>query len=42
MEIEGMYVPVVYDEFSTRRVLVTEYIGGSTLNDVLNRLDDPD
>lgn len=42
MDIEGMYVPVVYDEFSTRRVLVTEYIGGSTLNDVLNRLDDPD
>ncbi len=41
MDIEGMYVPVVYDEFSTRRVLVTEYIGGSTLNDVLNRLDDP-
>jgi ubiquinone biosynthesis protein len=42
MDIEGMYVPVVYDELSTRRVLVTEYIGGSTLNDVLNRLDDPD
>jgi ubiquinone biosynthesis protein len=41
MEIEGMYVPLVYDELSTRRVLVTEYVEGSTLNDVLNHLDDP-
>jgi len=42
MDIEGMYVPLVYDEFSTGRVLVTEYISGFTLNDVLNHLDDPD
>ena len=42
MEIEGMYVPVVYDELSTRRVLVTEYVDGYTLNDVLNHLDDAD
>jgi ubiquinone biosynthesis protein len=42
MDIEGMYVPLVYDEFSTSRVLVTEYVDGSTLNDVLNHLDDPD
>jgi len=42
MEIEGMYVPVVYDELSTGRVLVTEYISGYTLNDLLNHLDDPE
>ena len=42
MDIEAMYVPLVYDEFSTRRVLVTEFISGFTLNDVLNHLDDPD
>ena len=42
MEIEGMYVPLVFDELSTRRVLVTEYVDGYTLNDVLNHLDDPD
>jgi len=41
MEIEGMYVPLVYDELSTHRVLVTEYVDGRTLNDVLNHLDDP-
>ena len=28
MEIEGMYVPQVYDELCTRRVLVTEFIAG--------------
>jgi ubiquinone biosynthesis protein len=42
MDIEGMYVPLVYDEFSTSRVLVTEYVDGATLNDVLNHLDNPD
>ena len=42
MDIEGMYVPLVYDEHSTRRVLVTEYIDGYTLNDVLDHLDDAD
>ena len=42
MEIEGMYAPLVYDELSTRRVLVTEYISGYTLNDVLSHLDEPD
>jgi ubiquinone biosynthesis protein len=41
MDIEGMYAPRVYDELSTGRVLVTEFIPGATLNDVLNRLDDP-
>jgi ubiquinone biosynthesis protein len=40
MDIEGMYVPRVHDELSTRRVLVTEFIEGITLNDVLNHLDD--
>lgn len=40
MDIEGMYAPRVYDELSTRRVLVTEFIAGITLNDVLNHLDD--
>ena len=42
MEIEGMYVPLVYDEISTSRLLATEFVDGHTLNDVLNRLDDPD
>ena len=42
MDIEGMYVPLVYDDLSTRRVLVTEYIDGYTLNDVLDHLDDID
>jgi ubiquinone biosynthesis protein len=42
MDIEGMYVPLVYDELSTGRVLATEYISGFTLNDVLNHLDDPE
>ncbi len=42
MEIEGMYAPCVHDELSTRRVLTTQFIAGITLNDVLNRLDDPD
>ncbi len=42
LEIEGMYAPLVYDELSTCRVLVTEYISGLTLNDVLNHLGDPD
>jgi ubiquinone biosynthesis protein len=42
MDIEGMYVPRVYDELCTRRVLTTEFIEGTTLNDVLNHLDDPD
>mgnify|MGYP001822620764 CR=1 FL=1 len=41
MEIEGMYVPQVYEELSTRRVLVTEFVPGITLNDVLNHLDEP-
>jgi ubiquinone biosynthesis protein len=40
MDIEGMYAPRVYDELSTLRVLVTEFIEGATLNDVLNHLDD--
>ncbi len=42
MQIEGMYAPLVYDELSTQRVLVTEYISGPTLNDVINHLDQPD
>ncbi len=42
MKIEGMYAPLVHDALSTRRVLVTEYISGHTLNDVLNHLDEPD
>lgn len=42
MKIEGMYAPLVYDDLSTQRVLVTEYISGHTLNDVLNHLDEPD
>jgi ubiquinone biosynthesis protein len=41
MDIEDMYAPRVHDELSTRRVLVTEFIEGITLNDVLNHLDDP-
>jgi ubiquinone biosynthesis protein len=41
MGIEGMYVPRVYDELCTRRVLTTEFVAGITLNDVLNHLDDP-
>ncbi|MGD2207651.1 MAG: AarF/UbiB family protein [Anaerolineae bacterium] len=42
MDIEGMYVPRVYDELCTRRVLTTEFVEGITLNDVLNHLDDSD
>ena len=42
LEIEGMYVPLVYDDLSTGRVIVTEYISGFTLNDVLNHLDEPE
>jgi ubiquinone biosynthesis protein len=42
MDIEGMYAPRIYDDLSTRRVLVAEFIEGITLNDVLNHLDDPD
>jgi ubiquinone biosynthesis protein len=41
MDIEGMYVPRVHDELCTRRVLTTEFVAGLTLNDVLNRLDEP-
>jgi ubiquinone biosynthesis protein len=41
MDIDGMYVPRVYDELSTRRVLTTEFVAGISLNDVLNHLDDP-
>jgi ubiquinone biosynthesis protein len=41
MEIESMYVPRVHDELCTHRVLVTEFIEGITLNDVLNHLEDP-
>jgi predicted unusual protein kinase regulating ubiquinone biosynthesis (AarF/ABC1/UbiB family) len=41
MEIEGMYVPRVHDELCTHRVLVTEFIAGITLNDVLNHLEEP-
>ncbi|MBN1657670.1 MAG: AarF/ABC1/UbiB kinase family protein [Anaerolineae bacterium] len=40
MGIEGMYAPRVYDTLSTSRVLVTEYIAGITLNDVLEHLPD--
>jgi predicted unusual protein kinase regulating ubiquinone biosynthesis (AarF/ABC1/UbiB family) len=40
MEIEGMYVPRVCDELCTRRVLVTEFVAGLTLNDVLAHLED--
>jgi ubiquinone biosynthesis protein len=42
MDIEGMYVPEVHDELCSHRVLVTEFIEGVTLNDVLNHLEDPD
>jgi ubiquinone biosynthesis protein len=42
IEIESMYVPVVYDELSTRRVLTTELVPGITLNDVLDHLSDPE
>jgi ubiquinone biosynthesis protein len=42
MNIEGMYAPRVHDELSTRRVLVTEFIKGITLNDILTHLDEPD
>ncbi len=35
-----MYVPQVYDELCTRRVLVTEFIAGVTLNEVLKHLED--
>jgi ubiquinone biosynthesis protein len=42
MDIEGMYAPQVYDDLSTRRVLVSEFIEGTTLNDVLTHLDEPD
>ena len=41
MGIEGMYIPRVYDELSTGRVLTTEFVAGMTLNDVLNHLDEP-
>ncbi|MGD2039967.1 MAG: AarF/UbiB family protein [Anaerolineae bacterium] len=40
MDIEEMYAPRVYSELSTSRVLVTEFIAGLTLNDVLNHLED--
>ncbi len=40
MGIEGMYVPRVYEELCTRRILTTEFVAGITLNDVLNHLDD--
>jgi ubiquinone biosynthesis protein len=40
MGIDGMYVPRVYDELCTRRVLTTEFVEGITMNDVLNHLDD--
>jgi ubiquinone biosynthesis protein len=42
MEIDGMYAPLVYDDLSTRRVLTTEFLEGSTLNDVLNHLEEPE
>lgn len=41
LQIETMYAPRVYDELCTRRVLVTEFIEGTTLNEILNHLDDP-
>ena len=40
LEIEGMYAPRVHYSLSTSRVLVTEYIPGVTLNDVLEHLSD--
>jgi ubiquinone biosynthesis protein len=42
LDIEDMYVPRVDDQLSTRRVLVTEFVEGATLNDVLSHLDNPD
>ncbi len=42
MDIEGMYVPRVHDELCSRRILTTEFIGGITLNDILNHLGNPD
>lgn len=41
MEIDGMAAPHAYDDLCTRRVLVTEFLEGVTLNEVLARLDDP-
>ena len=40
MGIEGMVVPRVRDELCTQRILVTEFIAGITLNDVLAHLED--
>ena len=40
MQIEGMYVPQVHDKLCTHRVLVTEFVPGITLNDVLIHLED--
>jgi ubiquinone biosynthesis protein len=42
MGIDGMYVPRVHDELCTHRVLVTEFLPGITLNDVLLHLEDAD
>ncbi len=40
MDIEGMVVPQVRDELCTHRVLVTGFIAGVTLNEVLGHLED--
>jgi predicted unusual protein kinase regulating ubiquinone biosynthesis (AarF/ABC1/UbiB family) len=31
--VEGVYIPEVYDEYCTRRLLVTEWIDGCKLSD---------
>ena len=41
MDITDMYVPLVFDDLTTGRVLTTEFISGYTLNDVLVHLEDP-
>lgn len=40
MDIPGMRAPHAYDDLCTRRVLVTEFLEGPTLNEVLAHLDD--
>jgi ubiquinone biosynthesis protein len=41
MDIQGMVIPKVCGELSTRRVLTTEFVEGLTLNDVLGHLSEP-
>ncbi|HNS51540.1 MAG TPA: AarF/UbiB family protein [Anaerolineae bacterium] len=41
MDIPGMTAPHAYDDLCTRRVLVTQFLEGVTLNEVLSHLEDP-